>query len=963
MKKATASYSRGKKSTTSSTMSELASQKKSGGSSEAIFAALVGFDEHERHHRNSSTIGHALITQTDSGEYESTQYAISQLPDSHVAVVREMTHIQKVEKGRVSWFRAKDTEGRKYISRRRLKLELQDKNGDEKESTLHYFSPFEYSSSEESEFSDDEPMALLRDNLTSAERYALEQIPHKVKSSTVVLVPDHVRQRDENPARTITQNDVMGESAKKAYENLLERFKDLLSPKLILILKRAIEANIFISPENECRPEWLHKIAHSLSPISNKKEHDPQQKSNLGAAGKWANTEMMLLERIGKWFSLSEEGATVTLTSLFEMLFGSEVIHKIHFEVRVDFKERFIRFIQDIDVFKEYPSFRKTSDLAQTIAITDAIFSDSPQVRTERVSVVSSSQPIPEIVAWRSPEEACESESEDTMRALRILSSHPLFSVCKRIQDRFPIIIPEEPYYIVTIVDTETSGLDASENELIELAMLSFAVSKTKGFLGIVSTYEGLSQPKVPVSSDITRITGITNEQLEGQTIQWGRVREILSRTKYVVCHNTRFDRAFLEQQTPEDIQERVKSMQFACTLEDINWYVRGYDPRKLDYLNFKLGYFYEAHRALNDCFATLNLLRNVPGAFDELIYNAHKKHMYFFSNRLIGSKSAAPMPKVEGAEAYEMPTQCEANDAYAILSALPHYKIYKAVPILLPSADSLGTEHPFITIVDLKTTGNDYLEDQITEVSMLSFSMMDGHVVVTDSFKDIASTEHSIDWGKAVAMLNRTQYLLSHKNNINRKFLECSAPPEVRRIVQSLSCASTALDIDWKKWSAANNSLKYLSFVFGYYFDPDCLMSQNCATLNLLQVVPGAFEELLSSLVKRQTVILLTGPFCSAINRELKSKGFQWSTGSGRMGKGWWACVDYDDTGDMMKWLLEAKEQAPGKNEIYFKVITPCERYSVRAEFKAAEMKMAGKKIAKKRPLEEDALSCSGPK
>ena len=69
-----------------------------------------------------------------------------------------------------------------------------------------------------------------------------------------------------------------------------------------------------------------------------------------------------------------------------------------------------------------------------------------------------------------------------------------------------------------------------------------------------------------------------------------------------------------------------IKSMPFACTINDINWSDRGFESSKLDYLNFKLGYFYDGHRALNDCYATLNLFAQVPEAFEELKSNVRKK-------------------------------------------------------------------------------------------------------------------------------------------------------------------------------------------------------------------------------------------------------------------------------------------------------------------------------------------------
>ena len=90
--------------------------------------------------------------------------------------------------------------------------------------------------------------------------------------------------------------------------------------------------------------------------------------------------------------------------------------------------------------------------------------------------------------------------------------------------------------------------------------------------------------------------------------------------------HNSRFDRNFLELQTPPSIQSVIQSKPFACTIKDINWKERGFESSKLDYLNWKLGFFYDGHRALTDCWATLNLLLNEEGSFDELKQSVRRK-------------------------------------------------------------------------------------------------------------------------------------------------------------------------------------------------------------------------------------------------------------------------------------------------------------------------------------------------
>nr|HAT8713576.1 hypothetical protein [Legionella jordanis] len=63
--------------------------------------------------------------------------------------------------------------------------------------------------------------------------------------------------------------------------------------------------------------------------------------------------------------------------------------------------------------------------------------------------------------------------------------------------------------------------------------------------------------------------------------------------------------RNFLELQTPEPVGKLVEKRPFGCTLQDVDWRNRDYESSKLEYLNFKLGFFYEGHRTIVECWAT----------------------------------------------------------------------------------------------------------------------------------------------------------------------------------------------------------------------------------------------------------------------------------------------------------------------------------------------------------------------
>lgn len=49
--------------------------------------------------------------------------------------------------------------------------------------------------------------------------------------------------------------------------------------------------------------------------------------------------------------------------------------------------------------------------------------------------------------------------------------------------------------------------------------------------------------------------------------------------------------------------------MPWACSVEQVPWDQEGVEGRKLSYIAASLGYFYDAHRAIDDCLAALFLL------------------------------------------------------------------------------------------------------------------------------------------------------------------------------------------------------------------------------------------------------------------------------------------------------------------------------------------------------------------
>ena len=153
-------------------------------------------------------------------------------------------------------------------------------------------------------------------------------------------------------------------------------------------------------------------------------------------------------------------------------------------------------------------------------------------------------------------------------------------------------------------VDVETTGLDPDRHEIIELAMVPFKYSKDGRLFTIGTPFHGLQEPREPISAEITAITGITHEMVAGQQLDPHAVDAFVENVDLIVAHNASFDRRFLERYSPI-----FQTKPWACSIAQIDWRAEGFEGTRLGYLVAGAGYFYDRHRALNDCFAALELL------------------------------------------------------------------------------------------------------------------------------------------------------------------------------------------------------------------------------------------------------------------------------------------------------------------------------------------------------------------
>ena len=158
-------------------------------------------------------------------------------------------------------------------------------------------------------------------------------------------------------------------------------------------------------------------------------------------------------------------------------------------------------------------------------------------------------------------------------------------------------------------LDVETQGLDATKDRVTEWGLVlwdSFTKQPVRisGFL-----------VKVPggVSTEIEKLTGITNEMLEKYGVEPAAaikaVQGMVGQAEYFCAHNKDFDKSFYEAECGRQkiesivkpwIDTRVDLPPVAYTLGK---------SASLKYLCCDHGYLYQAHRAASDVLALMELL------------------------------------------------------------------------------------------------------------------------------------------------------------------------------------------------------------------------------------------------------------------------------------------------------------------------------------------------------------------
>jgi DNA polymerase-3 subunit epsilon len=196
-------------------------------------------------------------------------------------------------------------------------------------------------------------------------------------------------------------------------------------------------------------------------------------------------------------------------------------------------------------------------------------------------------------------------ELQDLEKLVAMLESSGEFRILRRLRLASPALPPAgTPMRRGVLVDVETTGLDPAADEIIELAMLSFDYSTDGSFVAPANSFNQLRDPGRPISPEVTRLTGITDEMVAGRSIDVYAVDMFIADVDLVVAHNAAFDRRFCERLLPP-----FAAKPWACSVREVDWASEGFESARLSALAAGHGRFFDGHRAVHDCEAALDVL------------------------------------------------------------------------------------------------------------------------------------------------------------------------------------------------------------------------------------------------------------------------------------------------------------------------------------------------------------------
>jgi DNA polymerase-3 subunit epsilon len=121
---------------------------------------------------------------------------------------------------------------------------------------------------------------------------------------------------------------------------------------------------------------------------------------------------------------------------------------------------------------------------------------------------------------------------------------------------QFDWLLPAFSDAVFTAFDTETTGLDAKLNRVVEIGGIRFDKS------GISARFNVLVNPGLPMPAEVSKINGITDTMLAGQPVALQVLPDFIrfAGDSILVAHNAPFDISFINEELARNSLPQLKN-------------------------------------------------------------------------------------------------------------------------------------------------------------------------------------------------------------------------------------------------------------------------------------------------------------------------------------------------------------------------------------------------------------------
>ncbi len=166
-----------------------------------------------------------------------------------------------------------------------------------------------------------------------------------------------------------------------------------------------------------------------------------------------------------------------------------------------------------------------------------------------------------------------------------------------------------------SLIDIETTGSLKHGQKIIEIAIINIDGDR------VVDEFSTLINPEMRISSFITNLTGITNEEVSRAPRFFEVAKKIIEMTegRVFLAHNVFFDFNFIKYEFSELGYTFSRSK--LCTVQLARKFLPGFKSYSLGKICHDLGIENSArHRALGDAYATFELFKIIKGKMDKSV-------------------------------------------------------------------------------------------------------------------------------------------------------------------------------------------------------------------------------------------------------------------------------------------------------------------------------------------------------